>query len=52
MNEKRYCTIKESLVESCKEVKLIREGKLPEKTWKDLLKKVKKWEKETAAGNV
>lgn len=52
MEEKRYCTVKESLIESCKEVKAIREGKLPKKTWKDLMVEMKKWEKETATGNV
>ena len=52
MEEKRYCTVKESLIESCKEVKAIREGRLPKKTWKDLLAEVKKWEKETSADNV
>jgi len=40
----RYCSVSDSLRQSCKEVKLMREGKLPEKTWKQLkveLKKIK-----------
>ncbi len=28
--EKRYCTIEESIIEACKEVNLIRKGLLPE----------------------
>lgn len=38
----RYCPISESIIESCKEVKLIREGKLPKKTWKELREELKK----------
>jgi len=33
---KRYCTIKKSLKDSCKQVKLIRNGKSPEKTWEQV----------------
>lgn len=36
LNE-RYCTVQESMIESFKEVKLMREGKLPKKSWKDFL---------------
>lgn len=32
----RPCTILQSIEESFNEVKLIREGKLPKKTWKEL----------------
>ena len=28
--EKRYCTIEESIIESCKEINLMRKGLLPE----------------------
>lgn len=40
MNTKteRYCPVTESLEESLKEMKAIREGKIPKKTWDDLLK--------------
>lgn len=37
-NTDRYCTIEESIVQSFKEVKMMREGKLPKKTWNDYLK--------------
>jgi hypothetical protein len=37
----RPCSISESLVQSCKEVQLIREGKLPKKTWKELKEELK-----------
>lgn len=36
----RYCPISESLEESLKQMKLIREGKLPKKTWKDFKKEL------------
>lgn len=36
LNE-RYCTVQESMIKSFKEVKLMREGKLPKKSWKDFL---------------
>lgn len=39
---KRYCNIYESLEESLKEVKLIKEGKIKPKSWRDLLNELKK----------
>lgn len=33
----RYCSVYESLEESLKEVKLIKEGKIKPKKWRDLL---------------
>ena len=38
----RYCSVSESLRQSCKEVKAMRDGKLPEKTWKQLKDELKK----------
>jgi hypothetical protein len=38
----RYCSISESLKQSCSQVKLIRSGKLPKKTWKELREDLKK----------
>lgn len=32
----RPCSIKESIIQSCKEVKLMQSGMLPKKTWKEL----------------
>lgn len=39
--QKRDCTVYQSLDESLKEVKLIKEGKIKPKTWRKLLKEVK-----------
>lgn len=38
----RYCSVYESLEESLKEVKLIKEGKIKPKTWEELLEELKK----------
>jgi len=35
-NEGRHCTPLESLEQSLKEIKLMREGKMPKKTWNEL----------------
>ena len=42
--EKRYCTIEESIIEACKEINLMRKGLLPKpttdwRTWLDELEK-------------
>ena len=37
----RYCSIEESLIESCKEMKLMREGKIPKKTWREFREELK-----------
>lgn len=42
--DERYCTIQESIIESFKEVKLMQEGKLPKKSWKDFMDEHKKRE--------
>jgi len=31
----RPCTISESIKQSCQEVKLMREGKIPKRSWKE-----------------
>lgn len=36
----RYCSVYESLEESLKEVKLIREGKIKAKTWQEFLEEL------------
>lgn len=38
---KRYCSVYESLEESLKEVKLIKEGKIKPKSWRELLNELK-----------
>ncbi len=42
--DERYCTVQESIIESFKEVKLMREGKLPKKSWTDFMNEHKKRE--------
>ena len=42
--DERYCTVQESIVESFKEVKLMREGKLPKMSWKDFMNEHKRRE--------
>ncbi len=42
--DERYCTVQESIIESFKEVKLMREGKLPKRSWKDFMDEHKKRE--------
>lgn len=37
LSNERYCTVRESIAESFKEIKLMQEGKLPKKTWKAYL---------------
>ena len=43
----RYCTVAESLEQSLKEVKLMREGKIPKKTWREYREEWDKWAKES-----
>ena len=40
-NEGRYCTVEESLIQSFKEVKLMRAGLMPQKPWAVFEKEVR-----------
>lgn len=42
----RPCTISESIIQSCKEVKTMREGKTPKYSLDDLFSNIKKWTEE------
>jgi hypothetical protein len=42
----RDCTISESIKQSCKQVKLMREGKLPKPTLNDLFADIEIWKNE------
>ena len=42
----RPCTIADSIAASCKEVRKMREGKLPEKSLEQLFSDIKQWCKE------
>ncbi|MDD2972516.1 MAG: hypothetical protein PHE02_10345 [Lachnospiraceae bacterium] len=46
MNQVRPCTISESIMQSCKEVKNMREGKAPKRSLNDLFTNIEKWSKE------
>lgn len=48
-NEKeRYCSVEESLIESCKEVKLMMSGKKPKLSWKERKQDIVKMKEEAA----
>lgn len=42
----RPCTISESIMQSCKEVKNMREGRTPKRSLNDLFANIEKWSKE------
>lgn len=46
VNLERPCTISESIMQSCKEVKNMREGKIPKRSLDDLFANIEKWSKE------
>lgn len=46
VNLERPCTISESIMQSCKEVKSMREGKTPKRSLNDLFANIEKWSKE------
>ena len=46
INQIRPCTISESIMQSCKEVKNMREGKAPKRSLSELFINIEKWSKE------
>lgn len=46
VNQARPCTISESIIESCKEVKNMREGRTPKRSLNELFVNIEKWSKE------
>lgn len=46
MEQARPCTISESIMQSCKEVKSMREGRSPKRSLNDLFANIEKWCKE------
>lgn len=44
--DKRYCSVEESIRESFKEIKLMREGKKPKRSINELWAKIDEWKKE------
>lgn len=45
-NTTRYCSIEQSIIASCKQVKAMREGKSPKRSWKDCKKDIQKMKEE------
>jgi len=50
MNQTRPCTITESVIQSCKEVKSMREGSTLKRSLNELYANIEKWEKEEQIG--
>lgn len=46
INQTRPCMISESIIQSCKEIKSMREGKTPKRSLEDLFTNIDKWSKE------
>lgn len=46
VNQARPCTISESIIESCKEVKNMRESRTPKRSLNELFANIEKWSKE------
>jgi hypothetical protein len=45
-NVQRYCSVRESLIESCKQVKLMREGKMEKPTLQGLRNNIERYIRE------
>ncbi len=41
MDEERYCSVEESIIEACKEVREMRAGRLPEREWREVFDELK-----------
>ena len=41
MDEERYCSVEESIIEACKEVREMRAGRLPEREWREVFAELK-----------
>jgi hypothetical protein len=46
INQTRPCTISESIIQSCKEVKDMREGRTPKRSLSEMFENIEKWSKE------
>lgn len=46
-NKNRYCSIEQSIVSSCKQVKAMRRGEVQKRFWKDCKKEIHKIKKNT-----
>lgn len=48
MGAERPCTVSESIMQSCKEVKQMREGKAPKRSLNRLFSEIERWGEEDA----
>lgn len=48
VNVQRPCSISESIKQSCQEVKLMREGKIPKRSWSDFQRRMKNEQQRTS----
>ena len=46
MEQTRPCTISESIMQSCKEMKSMREGRMPKRSLSELFENIERWSKE------
>ena len=46
MEQTRPCTISESIIQFCKEMKSMREGRMPKRFLSELFENIEKWSKE------
>ena len=45
-NDERYISIEESIIQACKEVKLMQAGLMPKQTWKEFLAELEEEERQ------
>ncbi len=46
IEQTRPCTISESIIQSCKEMKSMREGRMPKRSLSELFENIERWSKE------
>ncbi len=46
IEQTRPCTISESIIQSCKEMKSMREGRTPKRSLSELFENIERWSKE------
>lgn len=51
VSDERYCSVEESIKESFKEIKLMREGKMKKNTLDDLWTQIEEWKKQEVKTN-
>ena len=46
IEQTRPCTISESIIQSCKEMKSMRKGRMPKRSLSELFENIERWSKE------